>query len=286
MKYPRIAAELYAAPWQIFPAKYQEITAAFEGARKSPGSVPESAADDPVGPIGYDYLEERVKLLHPQIQVLGPVALARVHGVTGRRLSQMAMQCGGFDTGLFREQLAAIRADDSIRSLVIDFDSPGGMAAGNTETAAAIREVADAGKHIIGYASGMCCSAAYFLACACDEFHADPAALVGSISTIWAGVDSSKAWAMEGLELKLFATGQFKATGYPGKAWTPEEEANCWAMVRPLDAEFKSYVSARRGLTSDLMEGQYWTAKHAPAGVVDSTSFADLPAVLEAAFSL
>jgi signal peptide peptidase SppA len=286
MKYPRIAAELYASPWQIFPVKYQEITAAFEAARKSPGSAPESAADDPVGPIGYDYREDRVRLLHPQIQVVGPVALAAVHGVTGRRLSQMAMQCGGFDTGLFREQLAAIRDDDSIHTLVIDFDSPGGLAAGNTETAAAIREVADSGKHIIGYASGMCCSAAYFLACACDELHADPCAIVGSISTIWAGVDSSRAWEKEGLELKLFATGKYKATGYPGKAWTPEEEENCWSMVRPLDDEFKSYVFARRGLTPDLMEGQYWTAKHAPSGVVDSTSFLDLPAILESAFSL
>lgn len=286
MKYPRIAAELYQSPWQITTAKYQEIAAAFEQVRKSPRAMPESAADDPVGPIGYDWNEERMKLLHPQILVTGPVALARVHGVTGRRLSQMSMQCGGFDTDHFRSQLENIRDDESIRVLVIDFDSPGGLAAGNTETAAIIREVADSGKRVVGYASGMCCSAAYFLACACDELHADPGAMVGSISTIWAGVDSSRAWEKEGLELKMFATGKFKAMGYPGKAWTPEEEANCWEIVRPLDAEFKGYVSARRGLTPDLMEGQWWTAKHAPAGVVDSTSFRDLSAVIEAAFHI
>jgi signal peptide peptidase SppA len=286
MKYPRIAAELYSTPWQITAAKFHEISAAFEHARKSPSGEPEFAADDPVGPEAEDFWTGRKSLVHPQIQVRGTVALATVKGVTGRNLSRLSMQCGGFDTGLFQEQLANIRDDASVRTLVINFDSPGGLAAGNTETAAAIRAVSEAGKRVIGYASGLCCSAAYFLACACDEFHSHPASLVGSISTIWAGVDSSRAWEKEGLELKLFATGKFKATGYPGKQWTPEEEANCWAMVRPLDDEFKGYVSARRGLSADLMEGQYWTAKHAPTGVVDSVSFLNLSAVLEAAYQL
>ena len=285
MKYPRIAATLYSSPWQILPAKFQEISAAFEHARKSPAAEPEAAADDPVGPLVEDWNGQK-KGIHPQIQVNGTVALATVRGVLGRNLSRLSMQCGGFDTGLFQEQLANIAEDPTIRALVIDFNSPGGLAAGNTETAAAIRAVSASGKHVIGYASGDCCSATYFLACACDEVHAHPASTVGSISTIWAGVDSSKAWAMEGLELKLFATGKFKATGYPGKAWTPEEEANCWATVQPLDDEFKGYVSTRRGLTPDLMQGQWWTAKHAPAGVVDSTSFLSLTSVLEAAYQL
>lgn len=286
MKYPRIASELYSSPWQITSAKFQEISAAFEHARKSPSGEPESAADTPVGPEVEDWWTGQKSRVHPQIQVRGTVALASVKGVLGRNLSKLSMQCGGFDTGLFQEQLANIRDDAAVRTLVIDFDSPGGMAAGNTEICASIREVAAAGKRVIGYASGNCCSAAYFLACACDEFHAHPASSVGSISTIWAGVDSSRAWEKEGYELKLFATGKFKATGYPGKSWTKEEEANCWNIVKPLDDEFKGYVSSRRGLSADLMEGQWWTAKHAPAGIVDSTSFLNLSAVLEAAYQL
>ncbi len=288
MKYPRIASELYGSPWQILPAKYQEIASAFERVRAATGSEPEpmAAADDPVGPIGYDWNEDRMKLLHPQVEKRGHLAYAKIYGVTGRRLSNLAMQCGGFDTGLFSEQLANIRDDSEIRTVVFDFDSPGGLAAGNMETAGAIREVSESGKHVIGYASGRCCSAAYFLACACDEFHADPAATVGSISTIISGVDSSRAWEKEGYELKLFATGKFKATGHPGKRWTEEEEENLWSMIRPLDEEFKGYVSSRRGLAAELMEGQWWIAKHAPSGVVDGTSFRDLGAVLEAAYQL
>lgn len=285
MKYPRIAAALYAAPWQILPVKFQEIAAAFESARIAPGAQPEAAADDGVGPYDQDERGQR-DYYHPQIQVRGHLAFATVSGVTGRRLSAMAMMCGGFDTGLFRQQLENIRQDPAIRTLVIEFDSPGGMAAGTAETAAAIRAVADSGKRVIGYASGHCCSAAYWMASACDELHADPSATVGSISTIMSGQDTSRQWEMEGRELKLFSTGKFKATGTPGKRWTEEEEANIWSIVRPLDAEFKGYVSARRQLTPDLMEGQWWIAKHAPAGVVDSTAFQDIDALLMSAYQL
>ncbi len=280
MSYPHIAARLYEEPWLMYPGRYQEMCRAFEDARQ--------AADDPVGPKKRDFWsdQELKEYAHPQIEVMNGVALARVHGVTGKGLSALAMSCGGFDTGLFREQLANVAGDPAVRALVIDFHTPGGMAAGNLQVTTAIRAVADSGKRVIGYASGMCCSAGYFMASACDEFHAEPDAIVGSISTIMAGVDSSARWAKEGLELKLFSTGKFKATGMPGKKWTEEEEKNIWTRINQLDAEFKGYVQQRRGLPAEHMEGQWWYARHAPSGIVDSTAFEGLSNVLEAAMGI
>jgi signal peptide peptidase SppA len=282
MKYPRIATELYQAPWQILPEKYGEIAHAFENARRRGDS---QAADDPVGPEGEDFWTGEKRMVHPQIEVSGGVALARVHGVTGKGLSAMAMQCGGFDTGHFRSQLANVRDDMSVRALVIHFETPGGMAAGNAQVGQAIREVAASGKKVYGFTTGMCCSAGYWMAAACDEFHAEPDAMVGSISTIYAGVDSSENWKKEGYELKLFATGKFKATGMDGKEWTKEEEDYIWGRIRLIDAEFKGFVSERRGIAAENMEGQWWYAKHAPAGLVDSTSFNDLGQFMEAVYT-
>jgi signal peptide peptidase SppA len=280
MSYPHIAARIYEEPWLMFPARYQEMCRAFEDARQ--------AADDPVGPKKRNFWNDKelAEYAHPQVEVVNGVALARVHGVTGKGLSAMAMQCGGFDTGLFREQLQNVAADPAVKALVIDFNTPGGMAAGNLQVTQDIRAVSAAGKRTIGYASGMCCSAGYFMGSACDELHAEPDAIVGSISTIMAGVDSSAAWAKEGLELKLFSTGKFKATGMPGKKWTEEEEKNIWERINKLDAEFKGFVAERRGLDAEHMEGQWWYARHAPAGLVDSTEFSSLSQVLEAALAL
>lgn len=268
LKYPRIAARLYEEPWAIMPAQYAQICQAFEAVRQTPERM---AAADPVGPAETDEQGRRTgQYAHPQIEVMAGVALATVHGTLGRGLSALDMACGGYDTGLLREQLANIREDATIHTLVMDFDSPGGMVAGTAAAAEAIRAVSAAGKRVIAYASGSCASAAYWLASACDEIHADPDAVVGSISTITSGVDTSGAWQMAGMELKLFATGKFKAAGMAGKVWTAEEEENIWARIRTLDAEFKGFITARRGLEPELMEGQWWYARHAPAGLIDA----------------
>ncbi len=279
MSLPHIASQIYQEPWLMFPGRYQEMCAGFETAR---ARHDRNAADDPVGPEVEDFWTGEKRLAHPQIETYGGIALARVHGTTGKGLSKMAMQCGGFDTGLFRQQLANVGEDPSIRALVIDFNTPGGMVAGNSQVAADIRAISATGRRVYGYASGMCCSAGYWMMSACDEAHAEEDAIIGSISTIYAGVDSSEEWKKEGLELKLFATGKFKAAGMPGKKWTEEEEANIWDRINKIDAEFKSFVSTRRGLTEEEMQGQWWYARHAPASLVDSTRFPDLASLIEA----
>lgn len=277
MKYPRIAARLHAEPWLILPSKFQELAQAFSTAVTEKW-LPEAAADSPVGPRA----EFADGYAHPQIEVHHGIALARVHGTTGRGLSALAMECGGFDTGLFREQLQHIAEDSSIKALVIDFDTPGGMANGNMAVCQDIRAVSASGKKVYGYASLMCCSAGYFMAAACDEFHAHPDAIVGSISTIYSGIDSSKAFEMNGLKLELFATGQFKATGMPGKEWTEEERQQIWSRITPIDQEFKGYVHARRAVQPDSMQGQWWYAKNAPSEITESTHFDTLAAFIEA----
>jgi len=277
MKYPRIAARLHAEPWLILPSKFEELSQAFSAVVQQRW-LPENAADSPVGPRA----EFSDGYAHPQIERLGPLALARVHGTTGRGLSALAMECGGFDTGLFREQLQHIAEDSSIQALVIDFDTPGGMANGNMAVAKDIRAVAASGKKVYGYASLMCCSAGYFMMSACDEVHAHPDAILGSISTIYSGIDSSAAFEKNGLKLELFATGKFKATGMPGKQWTEEERQQIWDRITPIDQEFKGYVYSRRAVPPEAMEGQWWYAKNAPASITDSTAFDTLESFIEA----
>lgn len=280
MKYPRISAKLHMEPWQVLPGKFEEMTQAFSNAIAAKW-LPEAAADSPVGPRAF----ASTNYAHPQIQVHGGVALARVHGVMGRGLSALDMECGGFDTGMFREQLKNIAEDSSIKALVIDFNTPGGMANGNMAVCKDLRTLSASGVKVYAYVGLMCASAGYFVATACDEIHAHPDAIVGSISTIYSGIDSSKAYEMMGLKLELFATGKFKACGTPGKAWTDEERENIWSRIGPIDAEFKGFVSERRGLTADDMEGQWWYAKNAPAGVTDSTAFDTCGSFLESVFA-
>jgi ClpP class serine protease len=273
-RFQNISSKLYEEPWLIFPSKLREIAAAFEN------HIIRQGASDVVGPV------DRFGPLHPQVSVHNGIAYLPVWGILGRRISEMEMACGGFDTKLMSEQMDKVAEDPTVRYLVLDFRSPGGQAAGTMACAQSIMNVSASGKRVIGYASDDCCSAAYFLMAACDEAHADPDATVGSISTICAGVDSSKQWAKDGRELKLFATGKFKATGMPGKEWTPEEEEMMWNRVRKFDDEFKGFVRARRpGIGAESLEGQWWYAKEAPPGLLDSTAFSDVSLLLQSLYA-
>lgn len=277
MSHPRIASRLYLEPWACLPEVHASICAQFRTA----GIAPSQKADDPVGPSWVNPWTGKTEHDHPQVTIAGGIAYLPIHGIIGKHLSGMEMQCGGYDIGHMGQQMANIADDPSITHLVLDIDTPGGVALGVETAALAIRQVSESGKKVIGYTDYQCASAGYWLAAACDEFHAEPSAIVGSISTFCAGIDSHRMWEMAGLELKLFRTGEIKAIGHPGKAWTEEEENFMREKTTHIDADFKTFVAARRGLTPEQMNGSYWYAKHAPHGIVDSTDFPTIQHLLQ-----
>lgn len=257
---PLLAGAIYLQPWFILPDTHGEISRQFRD---------HLAASDPVGPVAKTRDGTPV-FLHPQVEAMDGLAYLAVEGIIGRKLSALEMSCGGFDLTNFERQMANVRDDPAVRVLILDFDTPGGMAAGVESAALAIREVADSGKKVIAYTDGMCCSAGYFLAAACDEILAQADSQVGSISTICVGVDSSRQWEMQGLELKVVATGALKALGQRGKRWTDEEMKFLADRAAVVDSIFKGFVSQRRpALAAESMNGGFWYARAAPAGMID-----------------
>jgi ClpP class serine protease len=260
---PLIASSLYLEPWLIRPDIHADLSTRFRDYL---------AAGDPVGPEWKNPRTGESGHYHPQVEVMDGCAFLKVEGIVGKKLSTLEILCGGYDIALLQQQLANIRDDAGIEALVIEFDTPGGRAQGVEAAARSIREVSASGTRVIGYTDTCCCSAGYFMAAACDVFLADEDAMVGSISTICAGVDSSRQWEMEGLELKLVATGPLKAVGHPGKRWTEDEMEFLRQRAAVVDDAFKGFVRSRRrsrGMADEAMNGAHWYARAAPAGLVD-----------------
>jgi protease-4 len=209
------------------------------------------------------------------------VMLIRVHGIIGRHLGWLEMMCGGYDLDWLNADLDALEADTSIHTVIFDFNTPGGQTSGVAEAAA---RIAALGVNTIAYTDGECCSAGYYLASACDEILASPSATVGCIGVYIAGVDSSRAWEQEGLKLKLFRDGKFKALGMDGKEWTADEDAFLQARTDKVSAQFKGFVLAQRPFVSaDTMQGQWFDGDDAEDnGLVDDLS-PDLQSVITAA---
>lgn len=260
---PLIASSLYLEPWLLRADIHADLSSQFRD---------RLAAGDPVGPAAQDRKTGETLHFHPQVEVMEGLAFLKVEGIIGKKLSALEMMCGGYDIALLQQQLAKVRDDASIDALVIEFDTPGGRAQGVEAAARSIREVSASGTRVIGYSDTCCCSAGYFMAAACDLFLADEDAMVGSISTICAGVDSSRQWEMQGLELKLVATGPLKAMGHPGKRWSDEEMKFLQERAQVVDDAFKGFVQSRRskkGMQPEAMNGAHWYARAAPTGIID-----------------
>lgn len=161
---------------------------------------------------------------------------------SGRPASQ------GQDT--IRKSLDAALADQSVRSILLDVNSPGGVVDGTKELSDAIA-AARTKKPCAAYANGLCASAAYWIASATGRVYAPLTASVGSIGVIMSVLDTSKLNEKLGISYNYISSGKWKAVGRGDAPLTDEERDYLQERISALHQIFKSDVSAHMGLTSD-----------------------------------
>lgn len=193
------------------------------------------------------------------------VAVVRVHGIIGKRLSALETECGGCDVDAVRQDMEAAMSNASVAAIVMHFDSPGGIVSGVAELAAKVREWA-AQKPIVAYVDDQCCSAAYWLASACTRICCTTTAVLGSVGVYVALVDKAEAFSKAGYKLKLIKAGEYKGTGIDGKEITAGECALIQSDVDDIYAQFVADIrAARPGIADETMQGQCFRGAKAVA---------------------
>lgn len=181
------------------------------------------------------------------------VAHVRVEGP----LAQRAWSCwmfGGDGYDAIESRVRAALADPRSRSLVIEYDSPGGEVAGCGVCADAIRAAADAsGKPVVSYVGELAASAAYWLASAADAIVTPASGMLGSIGVIATRLEEAPD--AEGRKLHIIKSGARKADGHPLTVMGKEELAATQAKIDALADVFAGAVAARRGMTSEAVRG-------------------------------
>jgi len=264
---PRIAAALLTEPWMIIPAHHRSLVQqvdAFVQNRAFEAAVSPRAGlfDDPPLPPGSI---NRVATFDKQSKV----AVINVRGVTGKGLSNLSMNCGGVCLDQVENALDQLRGM-SPSAVAMHFSSPGGSVNGTEECGAAIRAFSEEVCPVFGYTDTMACSAAYWLASACDTFHAAPSAYVGSIGVYSYMIDDSAEWAANGRKMILAASGPQKAAGFPGVPVSEEQIAALRATVSRMAARFHAQVRSRRaGIGDEALDGAAWPAQDAPPALHD-----------------
>jgi signal peptide peptidase SppA len=180
----------------------------------------------------------------------GGIAVISVRGVLARHASEVNGACmpRGRSYETISAQLDAARTAGA-RAIVLQLETPGGIAVGAQECAEHIQRTRAAGTPVHAYVDGYAFSAGYYLAAACDSITlSSAAAATGSIGTIMAFWDSSQAAERQGMRRIVVRSGARKALAQDGE---PVDEATLADLQERVDTfakHFYAHVGAGRDL--------------------------------------
>lgn len=175
------------------------------------------------------------------VSIRDGVAVIKVSGPLFRYANLMTRICGATSYELLAQDFNKAVQSPKIKGILLDIDSPGGEVNGCSELSDMIYQ-ARGTKPIIAYASGACCSGAYWIASACDKILATDTAILGSIGvvSIFEKDDEDK-------------TIEIVSSQSPNKCPdinTEEGKAKIQARVDELAEVFIAKVARNRGITA------------------------------------
>lgn len=245
MRYEHVLGFAVEHPWALTPAMHAVVAGIL--ARHVAG---ESLTAAEIAAA----VESRRSL--PQPVRGGAVALIPIRGVIAPRANMLSDVSGGTTFEGLTKALDTAMADDTIKTIIFDVDSPGGNVAGATEFARAVMK-ARVRKPIIAQANFLMASAAYWpMACA-TEIVASPSALVGSVGVMAMHEDISAALEKLGVRRQVITAGKFKGEGADGGPLTDEALAHITGMVNTAYTTFLGDVAKGRGVTVAQVRAGY-----------------------------
>lgn len=230
--------------WAVEPGKARQILAAIE-ARTVYGIEPEAHGTEARRGLA----KKREKETRDR---RGAVAVIPVRGAIANRASLMDAESMGLGTSAERieQEVRAAVADDDVRAIVLDIDSPGGAAAGTPEAAETIYQ-ARGTKPIIAQVHGLAASAAFWLAAAADELVASPSSQVGSVGVITVHEDVSKMLEEQGVKETVITSSNapYKAIGNRFEPLSGKARTMLQDRADQYEAMFIKALAQYRGTT-------------------------------------
>lgn len=178
------------------------------------------------------------------------VAIIPVVGPLIRHADMFSDVSGVTSYAALRKDLQVALESSEVDSILFDVDSPGGEANGCFELADAIYEARNL-KPVRAYVGGMGASAAYAIACACEDITIAASAEVGSIGVRAGYLDDSKM-----LETAGYKEWTFVSSQSPYKAFDVNEEddrGRLQVVIDDLAGVFVNMVARNRDVSPDTV---------------------------------
>lgn len=213
----------------------------------------------------------------------GTTAVIPIQGVLVHRGNSLQASSGATSSEVIGRMVDEVAAAEDVGHVVFDVDSPGGHVSGIVELAAKIRRLS-ARKPTTAVANSLAASAAYWLACACNEIFITPSGEVGSIGVYQVVVDESARLERRGIKVHPIVAGDHKLERAPFLELSSDARAHLQAQVDRIYRHFVGAVATGRHVTEAQVlkrfgQGRLYLAEEAVArGMADGV--ADMDSVL------
>jgi signal peptide peptidase SppA len=265
--YAILLGELRGRIWAMEP---QALQAFFAELHEFSGSQAQICT------INVQAAQQKAKERQSKMTIADGVATIPVSGLLLKNVPWMLQLLGMEATSYtdIRANIADALADDSVKRIVLEINSPGGEVAGMQEAADAIFE-ARGKKPVNAFIDDLGASAAYLLASQANTINANANAKVGSIGLYTTIVDSSKQAEKEGIKVHVIRSGEHKGMGVPGAEITEAQITAIQQVIDDIAQNFVAQVARGRkqpiGKIATLATGQVWLAERAKGlGLIDS----------------
>ena len=204
----------------------------------------------------------------------GRVVMIPMHGIMATRRLPGESTGPGVPTEAVGRLIDAAAADTTVKTIILQMDSPGGTVEGTVELADKVRAARDI-KPVIAQVDSLAASAAYWVASQATEIVATPSGAVGSIGVVAQHKDVSAALEAEGIKVTVLSAGKYKAEGNPYGPMDEDALGYAQSQIDAAYADFVGYVAQGRGVDTKTVEqsygqGRVLLAKQAlAAGMID-----------------
>lgn len=177
------------------------------------------------------------------------------------------------DSRQILEQIKGFRDNDSVKSIVIRIDSPGGAVGPSQEIYREIRKTIEA-KSVIASLGSIAASGGYYIAAAADGIVANPGTITGSIGVILGYTNFEALFEKIGLSPVVIKSGEYKDIGSPVRKMTESERDLLQEFSDNVHTQFIEHVAQGRNLPStqvrEIADGRIFSGEKAKTiGLVD-----------------
>lgn len=277
-----LISEFHRTPWAMLPstlAVMQEVLYRWaSGVKIGRAGVAECVGRAPA--------ESAARRDSHQSMGGGAIAVLPVFGIIAHRAAMVSDISSGVNTSTeaLGRQLKAALADDSVSTIVLDVDSPGGSVHGVAEIADQIYSAREQ-KRIIASVNSLAASAAYWIASAAQEIAITPSGEAGSIGVYAAHQDVSSMMELAGVKQTLISAGRYKVEGNPFEPLSDEARAAIQGSVNMHYDAFVSGVARNRGDRIEAVRDGYGEGRVLGAAQAVSAGLADRIATFDQVIS-